>query len=118
MGWNEQLRAQHLNNNCLDRLVFRTCSVKIVTGRNLAVQQRSLFQQASCAFCLRRGSCISVVETYSNQGSLSSNGCLCVTQPPSKAATGNSFLAIVTEYCESVVCYPLVLEVMAPAVHP
>ena len=24
MGWNEQLRAQHQNNNCQDRLVLRS----------------------------------------------------------------------------------------------
>ena len=28
MGWNEQLRAQHQNNNGLERLVLRTCSAR------------------------------------------------------------------------------------------
>ena len=33
MGWNEQLRAQHQNNNCQERLVLRSAPHVLRRGR-------------------------------------------------------------------------------------
>ena len=37
MGWNEQLRAQHQNNNCQDRLVLRSAPHVLRRGRYVYV---------------------------------------------------------------------------------
>ena len=52
MGWNEQLRAQHRNNNCLDRLVLRSAPHVLRLGRYSALLTNSHeHKSAACTAC-------------------------------------------------------------------